>query len=241
MAGMTHTRFYLTFLLVCFTACGIADDTIDLTQTSPARFEGGVGSFAAKLKFPSRMTDFPIGINCAATVNQNGFVTQHECISASPRHSMLVRGVERALNGYLFEPAIIDGKPSAVTLYFSVFYLQVDGIDSIIVSPNLGMNVDGLGDQYISPQMHDSPTERMMMCALEGSALVSMKISDAGVPGNIELETISITDPCKRKLINFYERSRYIPARHNGMYVDAELRIWLSKDFNASRKRSPGH
>ncbi len=193
--------------------CAWADD-----QLTPALLTSGEQSLQSLIQFPDWRGDAEISILCGARLAADGEFLDNNCWGFDSRKYYYIRKIQEVVDEARAIPARLNGETKAVWIQYSVDFRKIGDAKSIIVYPNWGFNRKAYGRHYISPQLYDAP-KRSMYCHKKMSFTVSMQIDETGKVQNPEVISGKANDKCRKKLLEFAQHARYMPAIHNGSAV----------------------
>ena len=203
-----------------------------------ARFAQGDQHLQHIIKFPAGEGDLVVIIYCIADVLRSGGIRENWCLPSSNDERTYRKAVEVAAKHADVKPALVDGVPHAVYLYYRVVFVR-DGDNSMIgVYPNWGNDLDRYGIDYQAPQRY-TPTIYPSDCTVLGaeySVLATMLIDSGGkVSGDVSFDPEPVhwkRRLCTRKIRSIHESARYLPGRQDGKVIEASyVEAWGFFDY----------
>lgn len=191
----------------------------------PARFAGGLDAASEKVRFPDYKRDVTLYINCAARLSTTGEVERYYCLDYYGVADTKFRtAAEEFISAAEFTPALVNGEPKPVEIYFRVFFGRKGELYAAGVFPNWGDDADTLGLEYEAPQRYneDPPAPKCGSVAGMSRVLVNANGEPAGEVGLVmsygPVEHYSV---CETWMTDVVRNGRYIPAHHEGKPVAA--------------------
>ena len=225
-------------LFSCF--CAIALFTASAAQDratarwSHAAFIEGDRSIENRIKFPRHDSDIEITVSCSGHATAKGRLRNIRCSAADDPDLKFSNAVKRRASSARLMPATVDGKAEQVDFQFSVTFEKQGDVERIRHNLNNGNNVDRLGTDYSSAQRY-SPHAFPSVCndrafVNQGAAKLLIEVAIIDINGNPrDVQVISsnwrIPGPCESALVEQIKSGAWIPARHNGEFVES---IWAS-------------
>ena len=187
-------------------------------QLAPALLTSGEQSLQSLIQFPDWRGDVEISILCGARLAADGDFLDNHCWGFDNRKYIFIRKIQEITDDARAIPARLNGEAKAVWIQYSVEFRKIGDARSIIVYPNWGFNRKAYGRHYVSPQLYEAP-QGSMSCHKEMSFNVSLQINETGKVQNAEVISGKANDKCQKKLLEFADHARYIPAIHQGTPV----------------------
>lgn len=217
-----------------FVGLGFAQTLQDPISMEPdlARFSDGDQSLQRLIEFPDVDGDVLVVVYCRAFILEDGQVYSNTCFPTEGVRQSFPRAIENAMRSALVTPAVVDGAARAVPLFYRVGFLRKDGEAEIAVYSNWGIDMDEFGLDYEAPQRYTSQIFPMGCADYWWSMAVTATMvigADGALAGDVRLESSELTPMrrCTRSLKRFYEKSKYIPGRHDGKPIEATLvEVW---------------
>jgi len=206
-------------------------------ELTPALLSTGEQSLQNLIEFPDWRGDAEISILCGARLAADGEFLDNHCWGFDRRKFYYIRRIEEVVGDARAIPARVNGKNEPVWIQYSVDFRKIGDAKSIIVNPNWGFNRKAYGRHYTSPQLYDAP-KRSMYCHKDMSFTVQMQIDEVGKIQDAEVIRGKANEKCQKKLAEFVEHAKYMPASHQGAnvavkYVDFWFRSsdrWTGRD-----------
>jgi hypothetical protein len=225
-------------LLLCIIATGLAapsmaQDDAPISR-SHATFVDGDKSIENLIKFPRHEGDAEVTVSCTGHATAKGRLRDIRCSAADDPDLKFSNAVKRRSAATRLVPAMIDGKAEEVDIQFSVTFEKQGETKLIRHQLNNGNNVDRLGTDYLSAQRY-SPHSFPSVCndrafTNQGAAKIMIEVAIIDVNGNARGAQVTssnwrIPGPCESALVAQIENGAWIPARHDGTFVES---IWAS-------------
>lgn len=208
----------------------------------PARFKNGLEAAAAEIEFPDYRKDIALYINCAASLDEFGQVERHYCLDYSGSVDDRFRDrVDRFIRTTAISPAVVDGQPVPVELYFRVYFGRRGDLYAVGVLPNWGDDAEKYGVEYEAPQRYDlEPMSHA--CAIDGGMARITVDADGHAKGEASL-IMSYGIPeryseCEHWFSRSVANGSYIPAMQDGKPVPATY-VEVTGDPNWLRLKRP--
>jgi hypothetical protein len=206
-----------------------ADDVTPAATYTHAKFVDGKGSLRSLIEFPEVSGDIRIELMCYGRATALGRLQAGHCSSPDDPDLTFAMAVSRVFNSIRLVPATINGKAEEVDFQFTVVFRKETAANSIEIYLNNQKNVDRLGIDYISAQRF-SPHPLPGRC--DGWRQDALIIEAAIVTAegraretNVMSPTDDIRTSCKKGLLNQLGDARWIPALHQGQYVES---VWVN-------------
>lgn len=215
--------------LICFVAAANADEAVvgasQPGSVVPARFAGGLDAASEKIRFPDHKRDVSVYINCAARLSTAGDVERYFCLDYYGIADTKFReAAEAFIQQADFVPALVNGEPKSVEIYFRVFFGRRGDLYAAGVFPNWGDDAQTYGLEYEAPQRYneDPPPPK---CGSVGG-LSRVKVGEDGrAIGDVDLVMsygeIEHYGTCENWMMQVVRDGRYVPAHHEGKPVAA--------------------
>jgi hypothetical protein len=191
----------------------------------PARFAGGLDAASEKIRFPDYRRDVTVYINCAAKVSGSGDVERHFCLDYyGVADTKFREAAEEFIGVAEFSPALVNGKPTPVEIYFRVFFGRQGDLYAAGVFPNWGDDADSLGLEYEAPQRYNEDPPAPKCGSVAGMSRV--RVDEKGEPSE-EVDLVMSYGPvehysvCETWMTDVVRNGRYIPAHQEGEPVAA--------------------
>ena len=191
----------------------------------PARFAGGLDAASAKIRFPDYERDVTVYINCAARVSATGEVERYFCLDYyGVADTKFREAAEEFISSAELSPALVDGTPKSVEVYFRVFFGRKGELYAAGVFPNWGDDADELGLEYEAPQRYNEDPPAPKCGSVAGISRVL--VTEEGEPSG-EVDLVMSYGPvehysvCETWMTDVVREGRYIPAHHEGKPVAA--------------------
>ena len=191
----------------------------------PARFAGGLDAASAKIRFPNYERDVSVFINCAARLSETGDVERYFCLDYyGIRDTKFRQAAEAFIESAELTPAMVDGEPRPVEIYFRVFFGRQGDLYAAAVFPNWGDDIAQYGQEYEAPQRYNEDPEPPKCGSVAGISRVRVG-EDGRAGGDVDL-VMSYGVPehygtCENWMTQIVRDGRYIPAHHEGKPVAA--------------------
>lgn len=191
----------------------------------PARFAGGLDAASAKIRFPDYERDVSVYINCAAKLSKSGEVERYFCLDYyGVRDTKFRQAAEAFIESAVLTPAIVDGEPRSVEIYFRVFFGRKGDLYAAGVMPNWGDDAERLGVEYEAPQRYNEDSPPPNCGTVAGISRVEVG-EDGRAAGDVDL-VMSYGVPehigtCESWMMQVVSEGLYIPAHHDGKPVAA--------------------
>ena len=173
-------------------------------------------------------------MSCSGHATAKGRLRNIRCSAADDPDLKFSNAVKRRASSARLMPATVDGKAEEVDFQFSVTFEKQGDVERIRHNLNNGNNVDRLGTDYSSAQRY-SPHAFPSVCndrafVNQGAAKIVIEVAIIDASGNArDAQVISsnwrIPRSCESALVDQIEAGAWIPARHNGEFVES---IWAS-------------
>lgn len=210
--------------------------------TVPARFARGLEAAAAGIPFPDYRKDLALYINCAARLDESGRLESHFCLDYSGSADDQFRGlVDRFIREASISPALVEGVPVPVEMYFRVYFGRRGDMYAVGIFPNWGDDVDDYGPEYEAPQRYDREP-MSSACAIDGG-MARIKVgADGRAIGDASL-IMSYGIPgrysdCEIWFSQSVASGSYIPGMHEGRPV-ATTYVEMTGDPDWLRLKRP--
>jgi hypothetical protein len=191
----------------------------------PARFAGGLDAASEKIRFPDYKRDVTVYINCAASVSATGEVERYFCLDYYGVADTKFRvAAEDFISAAVFTPALVNGEPKPVEIYFRVFFGRKGELYAAGVFPNWGDDADTLGLEYEAPQRYNEDPPAPKCGSVAGISRV--EVNAKGEPtGAVDLVMsygpVEHYSVCETWMTDVVRNGRYIPAYREGEPVAA--------------------
>ena len=191
---------------------------------------------------------------CEAGITRSGQFSYNTCF---PRNLELeeefIGEIHRVSRRARINPAVREGKTSAVMLYYRVAFAKQASETEIKIYPNTGIDRSQFGDSYFAPQWvsrrgADFPCSRSRGRQLSLHSFTLNINAQGNSVGGLTFENDDISSEreiarCERDANRFSDREWFIPGVLNGEYVEATFHniYWndaLSKELAIPRDRS---
>jgi hypothetical protein len=224
-------------LLLTITILLASQNSAAEDELTPALLNSGENSLQNLIEFPDWHGDVEISILCGAPLASDGEFLDNYCWGFDRRKFYYIEKIQEVIEKARAIPARLNGEIKSVWIQYSVDFRKIGDATSIIVYPNWGFNRKAYGRFYLSPQLYDAP-KRSMYCHKEMSFTVSMQVDATGQIQTADVVSGKANDKCRKKLAEFVEHAKYIPANHQGesvavKYVDFWFRSpdrWTGSD-----------
>lgn len=209
----------------------------------PAAFGDSARSLPAVFRCPGT-TPVPVdaSVMCRTVVRARGTVQSGRgtCLS-TPAQADYRRATERALAKAEFLPALVAGKPVAVTMTFRVAIHHAGTACKVSAIPNPGLDdtASGIADvapQRIVPERRAfalrSTLDLPLSVQTSRSAMLilySVPVAVDGTPGDprVEIRHEALPTSEVAELLRSHEGSRYIPGQRGGQPAAMPYFFWL--------------
>lgn len=191
----------------------------------PARFAGGLDAASAKIRFPDYERDVSVYINCAAKLSDTGEVERYFCLDYyGVRDTKFRQAAEAFIETAELNPALVDGEPRPVEIYFRVFFGRKGDLYAAGVLPNWGDDADKYGMEYEAPQRYNEDPPPPSCGTVAGISRVEVA-ADGRAAGDVDL-VMSYGVPehigtCEAWMMQVVSDGRYIPGHREGKPVAA--------------------
>lgn len=222
-------RTFAGATLIAFAAAApaIAQDAEQSGEQSfvPARFVGGLDAASEKIRFPDHKRDVSIYVNCAATVSATGEVERFYCLDYyGVADTKFRQAAEEFIAGAELSPALVNGEPRAVEMYFRIFFGRQGELYAAGVFPNWGDDVARYGLEYEAPQRYNEDPPPPKCGSVAGMSRVEVG-TEGRAAGDVDL-MMSYGRPehygtCENWMTGLVRDGSYIPAHHEGKPVAA--------------------
>ena len=217
----------VTFTALASASMAVAQDAASTSEQSfvPARFVGGLDAASEKIRFPNHKRDVTVYINCAATVSATGEVERFYCLDYyGVADTKFRQAAEEFIGQAELSPAVVDGEPRAVEMYFRIFFGRQGELYAAGVFPNWGDDVDKYGLEYEAPQRYNEDPPPPRCGSVAGMSRVQVSVEGRAV-GEVDL-MMSYGTPenygtCENWMTGIVRDGQYIPAHHEGKRVAA--------------------
>ncbi len=198
-----------------------------------ASFRKGADTFAAKIDFPVQLKQPLTVVICRLLIGQDGYVYSNICQS-----NVLPDGdIEKLEETFAEErmmPARVDGrKLSVLQASYSVYFINEKGKQSIIVTENLGLNIDQYGDNYQAPQLirYNSDNDKIAAHCDETDEPVyaTLTVSAKGRASDIAFQPEISDRQCEATLKKHYRQADFLPGKSNGRAVEMKHVVWFAR------------
>lgn len=225
---MSNRTLAVVSLIWCFTAANADEGVAAVSEPGslvPARFAGGLDAASEKIRFPNHKRDVSIYINCSARVSTEGEVERYYCLDYyGVADTKFREAAEAFIERVELTPAMVNGAPVPVEIYFRVFFGRRGEQYAAGVFPNWGDDAEKYGLEYESPQRYneDPPAPR---CGSVGGISRVQVGEDGSADSNVRLimsyGQIEHYGTCENWMTQVVREGRYIPAQHQGNPVVA--------------------
>lgn len=215
----------ITALAAAISAFAQGADASGEQDLVPARFVGGLDAASEKIRFPNYKRDVTVYINCAATVSATGEVERFYCLDYyGGSDTKFRRAAEEFIGKAELSPALVNGKPRAVEMYFRIFFGRQGELYAAGVFPNWGDDVERYGLEYEAPQRYNEDPPPPKCGTVAGMSRVEVSAEGRAV-GEVDL-MMSYGRPehhgtCENWMTGLVRDGQYIPAHHEGKPVAA--------------------
>jgi len=228
-----HTPSSLLLALLCATGINLRAQDLQ-----PAMMGQGADSVAARLHYPdsAKKSKTEGGVQFYCEVGADGRARHVHAIAESA-WSALRFNVKNALQQGRFVPARVNGKPTAVMIGGTVFFLMAKGQPTILVTmATADKEKAAAGRNYIQPQMirsFDELEQKMYTwrsLVTQGSASPRAEVM-CDVDANGNLVGTKIVGESKTNsglgtvLVKACEGAKFIPALDNGKRVSGKFNL----------------
>lgn len=203
----------------------------------PARLPASFEDAAGHLEFPTRSDGGEYYLFCHAWIYSNGRVGSANCLDYDDFDVDRLRNAVNKLMGKTsLSPAIVEGKPEEVELYYR---LQFNEPDRVRVYPNWGHDEDDYGKAYEAPQRYDFLNSYPQGCISFGAVSLTPIDEFGRVAGEPEfapgVRPRGRTSRCIRNIRKRLINGKYIPAHLDGHPVPGtHVEIWQDWDDQLS-------
>lgn len=191
----------------------------------PARFAGGLDAASEQIRFPDYQRDVNVYINCAARLSAAAEVERYFCLDYyGVADTKFREAAEDFIRRVELTPALVNGEPKPVEIYFRVYFGRRGDLYAAGVFPNWGDDAETYGLEYEAPQRYneDPPPPK---CGSVGG-ISRVKVSEDGqAVGDVDLAMsygeVKHYGTCENWMTQVVREGRYIPAHHEGKPVAA--------------------
>lgn len=187
-------------------------------ELTPALLSSGEQRMQSLIRFPDWRGDAETSILCGVRLAADGVFLDNYCWGFDNRKYYYIKKIQEVIEQARAIPARLNGEAKAVWLQYSVEFEKVGDATAIDVYPNWGFNRKAYGMYYLSPQLYDAP-KRSMYCQKDMSFTVSMQVDETGYIHESEVVSGKANDKCQKKLRQFAEYARFMPALYQGNAV----------------------
>jgi len=224
------TQFALFTMLALAGGAEIAAEATDTSSSFvPANFVEGARSIENLVEFPDIDGDIEVTVTCAGHATRKGRLKEARCSSPNDPDYKFTLAVSRRFNTARLTPARVNSSPEDVDFQFSVIFSKSGEKREVVVYANNQKNVHRLGLDYISAQRY-SPHPFPNRC--EGwrrdDLILEVAIVEiSGRPRDVDTmsSTAGMPSRCREELLARLKDARWIPALHNGVFVES---IWVN-------------
>ena len=215
----------LTALAAASTAVAQDRDAAGEQNLVPARFVGGLDAASETIRFPNYKRDVTVYINCVAMVSATGEVERFYCLDYyGVADTKFRQAAEAFIANAELSPALVNGEPRPVEMYFRVFFGRQGENYAAGVFPNWGDDVERYGIEYEAPQRYNEDPPPPKCGSVAGMSRVEVSTEGRAV-GDIDL-MMSYGKPehygtCENWMMGIVRDGKYIPAHHEGKPVAA--------------------
>lgn len=217
----------VTFTVLAAVSTVVAQEADTAAEPSmvPARFVGGLDAASAKIRFPNHKRDVTVYINCAATVSEIGEVERFYCLDYyGVADTKFRQAAEEFIGKAELSPALVNGEPRVVEMYFRIFFGRQGELYAAGVFPNWGDDVERYGLEYEAPQRYNEDPPPPKCGSVGGMSRVEVSVEGRAV-GEVDL-MMSYGKPehfgtCENWMTGIVRDGQYIPAHHEGKPVPA--------------------
>lgn len=225
---MKMRTFAAVSLIALFVASNAAAEEADSAAEQsfvPARFAGGLDAASAKIRFPDYERDVTVYINCAARLSATGEVERYFCLDYYGIADTKFRErAEEFIEQAEVTPALVNGEPTPVEMYFRVFFGRKGELYAAGVFPNWGDDASKYGLDYDAPQRYNEDPPPPKCGSVAGMSRVQVG-TDGRAAGDVDLimsyGDIDHYGTCENWMMETVREGRYIPAHHEGKPVAA--------------------
>lgn len=203
-------------------------------RATPARLPLSLEASLAELEFPDLEAIPELNLYCVAWVYANGRIADSHCLDYDDLDiGRLRNSVHKLLSKTQLSPAMVNGEPEDLELYFRIAFLKNDDVR---VFPNWGHDVERYGPSYEAPQRYDLSERYPSSCDYYvGISLTPIDENGrvAGEPQFVtSLRRADRSQKCVANMSKYLERGKYIPAQFDGNPVPAiHAEIWQRWDL----------
>jgi hypothetical protein len=222
-----RTFAVVTFITLASASLAVAqeDDAADEQGFVPARFVGGLDAASEKIRFPNYKRDVTVYINCAARVSVTGEIERYFCLDYyGVGDTKFRQAAEDFIGKVEVSPALVNGEPRAVEMYFRIFFGRQGELYAAGVFPNWGDDAEKYGLEYEAPQRYNEDPPPPKCGSVAGLSRVEVN-AEGSVVGEVDL-MMSYGKPehfgtCENWMTGLVRDGQYIPAHHQGKPVAA--------------------
>ena len=120
---------YTALTLHCLAASGVY-------AAMPARFDGGVESFAESIVFPEVPGVYVANVYCKAIITPRGRMTRNFCVRSENVDQAFHDAIDKAATAARLVPALVSPAPNRKIFSYRVTFARHEGTAQIRVFPN---------------------------------------------------------------------------------------------------------
>jgi hypothetical protein len=248
---LSAIRLLIALPLVAAGTPAMAEGAPEMPQFRPAAFGDSVRSLPAVYQCPAE-PDRPVTatVVCRATVTSRGASRAEgsNCRSTDAALSAYYRAAEKALAIAEFVPALVAGKPVAVTMTFRIEIRHAGATCEVSAVPNPGQDEAASNAADVAPQ-RIIPERRWLALRPTVNALpirgggpypaptllvVSMAVAPDGSSSDTVIEqrlpALSMAEAAR--IVRSLEGSRFIPGQRAGQPVAMRYFHWLAPEWD---------
>lgn len=203
----------------------------------PASIKDSRMSLARLIKFPKKQVksseDVAVVVRCDAFLKKNGKINSNMCYQDDSTHYPYVAAISRAAKKAVLNPGKVNGASRIVYFQYYVLFVKKDGVTSVEVIGNSGLELEKYGADYTSAQRYqDSAGKFGAGCGYNKKITVNAIISNTGEIGSIGVIGEDLGEKCVRYLEESFHAQRFIPAFYDGKAIPS---FYSERIFNVVR------
>lgn len=197
------------------------------------------------LPFPDHPEDFIAAVRCSVLTSSDRLtpvrLSPMQCTSGNKTVPNIEETVLKHIKSKLsISPAYLNGEKIRVLLKFTVTFEKSNGKKHISIVQNYAIDslpaTEYLGPQRIAPPRKGFERERgsCRTCPSDIPILALSRVNSLGQVTGVDILTEGLSTPCLDGITKWAKFQRYIPALHQGKYVDSITADVFRKKLYAS-------
>jgi hypothetical protein len=201
----------------------------------PVEFGAKKDSIVKKIHFPESYPGKPVEVFCEAQITMLGRVHLDFCYPAKHYDDVrdYVYAVWHAFHRVFLSSARVNGQRVVSHMQIRVRFEKILGEEHIEMYPNMGINTDLYGDDYIGAQYYWAKMN-LGACDKYVNVVLYMHVGLDGRPRNIKLLNKGVSEHCTGSLVRQFKRRKFIPAFYQGKPVSSRYIGYMNLDPNVN-------